>query len=190
MFIGGDMKFIQLLFGMNSRIATYACLWCKVSKECRGDISLPWDFYHGQNIARSVEEMKSFKSTSAKANFGSKNPPLLNIETDHYVPDELHMLLRVMDVLMRNLIDDAVSKDQFAKITGGATDNLDLLVKEIQNCGVSFKTWYSKSGELEYTSLTGADMKKVRMCVRKIWVNRYLFQSGLKYSLIHWIRVS
>ena len=66
-----------------------------------------------------------------------------------------------MDVLMRNLIDDAVSKDQFAKITGGATDSLDLLVKEIQNCGVSFKTWYSKSGELEYTSLTGADMKKV-----------------------------
>ena len=161
MFIGGDMKFIQLLLGMNSDIATFACPWCKVSKECRGDISLPWDFYHGQNITRSVEEMKSFKSTSAKANFGSKNPPLLNIETDHYVPDELHMLLRVMDVLMRNLIDDAVSKDQFAKITGGATDNLDLLVKEIQNCGVSFKTWYSKSGELEYTSLTGADMKKV-----------------------------
>ena len=62
---------------------------------------------------------------------------------------------------MRNLIDDAVSKDQFAKIMGGATDNLDLLVKEIQNCGVFFKTWYSKSGELKYTSLTGADMKKV-----------------------------
>ena len=135
--------------------------WCKVSKECRGDMSLPWDFHHGQYIERSIVEINSFKATSAKTNFGSKNPPLLNIETDHHVPDELHMLMRVMDVLMRNLIDDAVSKDQFAKITGGATDNQDLLVKEIQNWGVSFKTWYSKSGELDYTSLTGADMKKV-----------------------------
>ena len=114
------MKFTQLLLGMNSSIATYVCPWSKVSKECHGDISLPWDFYHGQNIARSVEEIKSFKSTSVKATFGSKNPPLLNIETDQYVPDGLHMLLRVMDVLVQNLIDDTVFKDQFAKITGGA----------------------------------------------------------------------
>ena len=161
MFVGDDMKFVQLLLGMNSSIATYACPWCKVSKECRGDISLPWDFYLSQNIVRSVDEMKSSQSTSAKANFGSKKAPLLNIETDHYIPDELHLLLRVMDILMRNLIGDAASKDQFAKITGGATDNLALLVKEIQNCGVSFKTWCSKTGDLEYTSLTGADMKKV-----------------------------
>ena len=68
--------------------------------------------------------MKSFKPTSAKANFGSKNPPLLNIETDHYVTDELHMLLRVMDAFMQNLINDAVSNDQFAEITGGARDRL------------------------------------------------------------------
>ena len=85
----------------------------------------------------------------------------MNVETDHYVPDELHMLMRIMDVLIRNLINDAVSKDQFGKITGDATDNLSLLVREIQNCGVSLKTWLSKSGELDYTSLSGADLKKV-----------------------------
>ena len=72
MFIGGDMKFIQLLLGMNSSIATYACPWCKVSKERRGDISLPWDFYHGQNIARSVEEMNLSNQHRPKQILGLK----------------------------------------------------------------------------------------------------------------------
>ena len=87
--------------------------------------------------------------------------PLLNIELDHVVPDELHLLMRVMDVLLRNIIDDAKSKDEYAKITGQSTDNLSLLVKAIQGCGVTFKTWVSKSGELDWTSLCGSDVKKV-----------------------------
>lgn len=74
-FIGGDMKFIQLLLGMNSSIATYACPWCKVTKECRGDISRPRGFYHGQNMTRSISEMKTCNFTSAKANFGSETHP-------------------------------------------------------------------------------------------------------------------
>jgi hypothetical protein len=36
------------------------------------------------------------------------NPPLLNIDLDHVVMDELHLLLRVMDILIKNLIMDAV----------------------------------------------------------------------------------
>ena len=69
------MKFIQLLLGMNSSIATYACPWCKVTKECRGDISRPRGFYHGQNMTRSISEMKTCNFTSAKANFGSETHP-------------------------------------------------------------------------------------------------------------------
>lgn len=56
--------------------------------------------------------MKVPMSISAKAKFGSKNPPLLNFEVDHYISDELHMMKRIMEVLMRNLINDATFKDQ------------------------------------------------------------------------------
>ena len=81
--------------------------------------------------------------------------------------DELHLLMRDMDVLLRNIIDDAKSKDEYAKITGQSTDNLSLLVKAIQGCGVTFKTWVSKSGELDWTSLCGSDVKKVYRAIHR-----------------------
>ena len=93
--------------------------------------------------------------------FGVKNQPLLNIEIDHFIPDELHLMLRIMDVLLRNVINDAKSKDDYGKVHNQHTDNLSLLLKNIKSCGVTFNTWTSKTGELEWTSLTGNDMKKV-----------------------------
>ena len=77
-------------------------------------------------------------SSCVKSNFGSKYAPLLNIDIEHYIPDKLHLMMSITDVLLRNLIDYAMSKYQFAKLTGQATDNLELLVKDIQGCGVSF----------------------------------------------------
>ena len=38
--------------------------------------------------------------------------PLLEIDLDHIIPDELHMLLRVTDVLIQNLIHAATSHDK------------------------------------------------------------------------------
>ena len=154
------MKFIQIVLGLNSSIATYCCPWCKVSKDSRGDISFPWNHYHENDTKRTVEEMQRMcTSSSAKTNFGSKYAPLLDIAIDHYIPDELHLMMRITDVLLRNLVDDAMSKDQYAKLLGQATDNLELLIKAIQSCGVSFRTWTSKTGDFEYTSLSGNDKK-------------------------------
>lgn len=159
-FVGGDMKFLQLLLGLNGSTANYACCWCKVAKDDRGTITHDWNYYHKDTLFRTVAEMKKL-SESTKVQYGVKHTPLLNIELDHYIPDELHLLLRVMDVLLRNLIDDALSKDISAKIRGGATDNFEILVKAIKSCGVSFKHWRNKVGEIEWTSLCGNDMKRV-----------------------------
>ena len=156
-FIGGDMKFIQLLLGLNSSIGTYACPWCKVSKDDRGDVSLPWDHYHQDARFRTINEIKSAKSKQ----FGVKASPLVDVEPHHYIPDELHLLMRVTGVLLRNLIYDSKSKDEYAKILGQPTDNLDLLVKAIQSCRVTFNTWTSKAGDLDWTSLSGSELKKV-----------------------------
>ena len=35
-------------------------------------------------------------------------------------------MMRITDVLLQNLIDDAMSKDLFGKLTGQATDILEL----------------------------------------------------------------
>ena len=45
-------------------------------------------------------------------NYCCIHPPLLDIELDHVVPDELHLLLRIMDVMIKNIIMDAVSWDE------------------------------------------------------------------------------
>ena len=59
-FIGGDMKFLQILLGLNSSIGTYACPWCKVSKDERGNISKPIDFYCSKEQARTLLKVGSW----------------------------------------------------------------------------------------------------------------------------------
>ena len=75
-----------------------------------------------------------------KRHLGSKNPPLLPLEPTSLVLDKLHLLLRIGDILLRNLILQADSLDHKAYMaTGRRTDNnlrsLELLIRQ---CGVSF----------------------------------------------------
>ena len=154
------MKFVQVLLGLNHSIATYCCPWCKVTEDSLTTISFPWNHYHEDGMKRTVDEMRPLCTSSCvKSNFGSKYAPLLNVDIEHYIPDELHLMMRITDVLLQNLIDDAMSKDLFAKITGQASDNLELLVKDMQCCGVSFRTTVSKPGGFVYTSLSRNDKK-------------------------------
>ena len=71
---------------------------------------------------------------------GSKHPPLLQLEPSKYVLDELHLLLRVSDVLVRNLIHFADHLDQQNGFCGGRTrHHIPNLEKLVQSCGVPFK---------------------------------------------------
>ena len=154
------MKFIQLILGINSSIAMYECSWCKVNKEDRGNVALPWDFYLSEKFFRSISEIKNLARSSSKT-YGVKAAPLLNVEPHHYIPDELHLLMRIIYVLLPNLIFDASSNDNYGKIIGNNTDNVNLLVKAVQSCGVPFTIWLSKSDEKEWTSLTGTSLQKL-----------------------------
>lgn len=112
---------------------------CKVAKDDRGDISLPMFHYHSENQARTLDELKTIASTQPKQSYGVLNFPILDIEPTHFIPGEFHLMMRISDVLIRNLIMDDKNKDDFATIVGGATDNVTLLVTTIQSCGVNFK---------------------------------------------------
>ena len=43
----------------------------------------------------------TIKDHAVRGQFGCQYQPLFDIEPDHTIPDELHLLLRVMDVLIR-----------------------------------------------------------------------------------------
>ena len=81
----------------------------------------------------------------------------LNIELDHVIPDELHLLLRVTDVLINNIITSAISYD-ISNTTGKPKPlegpMITLLLKEV--IGYQFHV-YEKDGKSgwKFSSLSG-----------------------------------
>ena len=67
-----------------------------------------------QHGLRKIEDLKENID-----NLGRIKPPLLLINLNYVIPDELHLLLRITDRLIRNLILAAVAADHPAKpLTG------------------------------------------------------------------------
>lgn len=60
----------------------------------------------------SIKELHKEKTTKARK--GCINPPLLDIDLDNVVLDELHLLLRVTDKLMTGIVLTAQREDEEA----------------------------------------------------------------------------
>ena len=118
-----------------------------------------------QHKVRTIEDIESCAGNSRES-YSVKYCPLLPIDLDHVVPDELHWFLRVMDVQLENVVLQAVQLD--VKVNEKQADPLQgamlqKLVESIQACGVPFQIWRKDSGSsaLDWTSLGGAGMRKV-----------------------------
>ena len=86
--------------------------------------------------------------------------------------DELHLLLRIGGVLVKNLVHEMVLADKQAHHTTGSTSTtrspLRLLESKIgTECKVTFRIWEARdesgkpSGKYEWTSVMGTDLKKI-----------------------------
>ena len=84
-----------------------------------------------------MKELSSHSYSSCSRHLGCVLPPLLNISLDNIVLDELHLLLRIMDVPIRNLILYADGEDHRQKEHHGAeSHNVRKLEQTIRSCGV------------------------------------------------------
>ena len=81
--------------------------------------------------------------TTAKAKMGSQFQPLLEIPLERIIIDRLHLLLRIFDVLLRNVIYMVLKVDQ----DESAQTHTDSLKKAIKECGVSFSLYEKKDGQ-------------------------------------------
>jgi len=97
-------------------------------------------------------------------------PPLLDIELNHIVPDELHLMLRIMDVLIEAIICTVTTYDiqEHHKTRKSGTIEilngpmLQKLLTAINDCGVQFHTWKNQESKaLKWTSLQGSDKLKL-----------------------------
>ena len=79
-------------------------------------------------------------------NINGVHAPILNIELSHVVIDELHLLLRIMDVLIGNMVKEALQWDKHDNWGGGGASeqtsmHVNHLIDVIRSCGVSFDIW-------------------------------------------------
>ena len=95
---------------------------------------------------------------------GRLNDPLLSIPLENVIPDELHLMLRVTDVLIRNLIYAAGTHDT----KNGRCGNdilkgtmIQKLLECIRSCGVTFNIYESTKKDFSFTSLVGNDKLKL-----------------------------
>ena len=81
---------------------------------------------------------QNLKEDVVKNDFGVYAQPLISIEPEHILIDELHLLLRIWDKLLRNLILDTKTLDDKNAVHGEKSDFLGQLTEKIKGCGVSF----------------------------------------------------
>ena len=106
-------------------------------------------------------------------NYCCCHKPLLVIPLDHIILDELHLMLRITDILIENLIEDAMqwydkeSSKKNKKRSVEKSEHVKKLLQAINNCGVTFSIWEKRnadgkgSGTWDWTSLMGDDRKKL-----------------------------
>ena len=134
-------------------------------------MSKPDDYYDEHPMRRTLEEIKQFASKSKGENYCCVHRPLIDLPLDHIILDELHLMLRVTDVLINNLIEDVMQWDDKENFLQGKKNrikprkHLDNLIEAINSCGVSFSVWEKRnadgkgSGTWDWTSLMGDDRK-------------------------------
>ncbi|POG60491.1 hypothetical protein GLOIN_2v1787807 [Rhizophagus irregularis DAOM 181602=DAOM 197198] len=132
----GYWKFMALVKGLKAANSKYFCLFCECLKDSRGNLNLRWN----------ISENKK----------GVEHPSLFPIiKLDHWIPDELHIMLRITDILMGCLFGDLmIDLNEFKKVIK------ILIEKEMQRIGLTHFQFFeskSKGKSWDWTSLTGPD---------------------------------
>ena len=84
------------------------------------------------------------------------------VPLDHFIPDELPLMLRITDILLINLILDFKDTDDHLNKNVNIPANVEFVCGLVQSCGVTFYICTPKgSSELEWTSLSGNEKMKI-----------------------------
>ncbi len=136
----------------------------------RWDMSKPLEEYtvHRARTLKDLKEQAQLpRSRPAKARCGVIQLPILNVEPHHVVADELHLFLRIVDILIRNLIYQMVIQERRSAAQDQAVNYLQKLESAVKELNVSFRVWEivekdgKRTGRYDCTSLMGNPKKKV-----------------------------
>ena len=117
-YLGGDWKFLAMATGIDAASSTYACIWCKCPTNLRFDPDKVWSVTNTSEGARTIEDtIKLSQLPRSKKQFNVSNTPLFpTIPLTNVVIDNLHLFLRVSDVLLDLLITELKRQDSIDKV--------------------------------------------------------------------------
>ena len=150
-FLGGDLKFLAAVCGIEAANSEHACIWCKCPKKERWNMALTWSIQDQPKGARTVEEIteKCKLGKTSKNRFNCCHPPMFPfIPMDQVIIDSLHLFLRIADVLINLLIRDLRILDGIDKATSfdqAMTTNMkayQLFLNE--SCKIRFQWYFEK----------------------------------------------
>ena len=150
-------------------MSTYSCIWCKCPKSDRYDMEKTWSISDPEQGARTVEETIRL-SEKRKKQYNVSNAPLFpTIPLTNVVIDNLHMFLRVSDVLIKLLVVELKRQDAIEKVKRFTCfdpikyKHLDAYEKFVTSCGVPGYHFYigQDSKQMKIRSLTGPERLKV-----------------------------
>ncbi|RHZ68619.1 hypothetical protein Glove_294g123 [Diversispora epigaea] len=150
LFFSGDWKFIYIIMGLNAPNSKFFCLYCNCSSELRWNMDI------------------NFENTGNTACKNRKPAIFPAIKQENYIPDELHLLLRISDILLECFFSDLMKKKEFSKQIKPAIE------LAFQNIKIHFEFFQSKSTgkQWNWTSLMGPDKKKM---LEKFPVSQFVY---------------
>ncbi len=93
--------------------------------------------------ARTLAKMEA--CLSGKNNLGCTHSPLVNDEIFAIVDHEFHLMLRVSDILIRNLVLAMIHRDQVEVHRGVSPQFVSKLVEVIRGCAISFRVIFNNT---------------------------------------------
>jgi hypothetical protein len=120
-------------------------VWCKTGKSDRWKVGKSYE----SPLRRTLQEIRKLAKNKPKKenkyNHSCNYEPLLNIELDHVIVDERHLMLRITDRLLENLINYSLDWDQLDELDRVRGEEKGVHLKKtvalIKSLGISFDVW-------------------------------------------------
>ncbi|RIB08006.1 hypothetical protein C2G38_2212765 [Gigaspora rosea] len=145
-FFSSDWKFMVIILGFNAPNSKNFCPWCRCTKK---------DIGNKDNLYKIEKSMDALKSNSPPPGH-CKTPLLSMISLNRYVPDKLHIMLRIWDHLWELVIQEIKSENRY-------DDRIRTIINlEMKRISVKFYFWQNYDTQnWSYTPLMGGDKEKV-----------------------------
>ncbi len=143
--LGGDLKFLLLVFGLNAANSNYCCPWCTLLKEA-----------FSENLCQHRINRKLSASEP-----GQIHDPIFSfIKIENVIADPLHLFLRVADKLINNMKQNLEELDRTFSVDLEAHTNLNTYVSFLEELKIK-KGYYLDGTQFKLRSLDGVEKKKL-----------------------------